>query len=112
MAEDSLIRLTELLKSEALIDPAIVDFVTKQPPDGLGMASVSDFASYFTASTYESGVEADILDQTSAKGNRLQLGRLRTAWRMCAADLQSALSRKSEGLASEDPEAPLFACIA
>ena len=81
-AEDSKDKLLTLLKNNKLHDD-----IVKMMVDTIGMDSVSDFASYFSKDSYEAGVAAKIVDQTSQKGNDLIVGRLKTAWRLAAAEL-------------------------
>ena len=53
---------------------------TKGAPQGLNVQSVSDFAGYFKKSTYEDGVQTDILDHLPKFANdRIMKSRLRNA---------------------------------
>eukprot|EP00971_Amphidinium_carterae_P200228 3973744-Amphidinium_carterae.1 len=71
-------RLQNLLLRDAKVDPQIVAFMTGT---SLKMASVSDFANFFTREDFSQGVQDDILSKIDAfKDDKLQRGRLRTAW--------------------------------
>ena len=76
MAEDNKVRLTKLLTAEARVAPEVADHMTNV----MGMESVSDFVSFFDLSTYQDGVQTDVLDNIAAfRGDKIQRSRLRSA---------------------------------
>eukprot|EP00971_Amphidinium_carterae_P055954 1103387-Amphidinium_carterae.2 len=103
---DGVARLKALL-SDARIADAVIAFMTAAAPAGLGLESVSDYASFFTKDDYASAVQTDILDKIPDYANdRVQRGRLRTAWTLAEADLLAFTARKAAGT-SEDLDMPL-----
>ena len=79
---------------------------------GLGLASVSDFANYFTAhdNRYELEIQDKILDKAEGgkyKEDALVRGRLRTTWKLAKAEFDKALSRVSDDRADTDWDGPL-----
>ena len=78
--------LRKLMVDEAKVAPAIAKFMAET----LHMESVSDWFSFFKADEYEDGVQRDILDHIPEfKQDRIQRGRLRTAWTLA----RSAMKR-------------------
>eukprot|EP00971_Amphidinium_carterae_P339556 6477432-Amphidinium_carterae.1 len=97
-------RLQNLLLREAKVDPAIVAFMTG---DTLKLASVSDFANFFTRDDFSQGVQDDILNKLpDFKEDKLQRGRLRTAWELATAEFQAFTSKRATGT-SFDEDLPL-----
>ena len=108
--EESTKKLKEFLANQR-VSPAIVKYMTDAPggtEPGIGMEAVSDFASYFTRATFETGCAERIAAQTEDKDNEMAIGRLRTAWRMAVAELEKAEAAVKTGAASTDDwDAPL-----
>eukprot|EP00973_Karenia_brevis_P084650 11746667-Karenia_brevis.AAC.1 len=63
----------------------------------------------FKESEYEQALGDEVIQKTDAKDNRLQLGRLRTSWRLAQSELSTALKRKASGLDEDDYDKPLDA---
>eukprot|EP00971_Amphidinium_carterae_P212481 4216858-Amphidinium_carterae.1 len=68
-------RLRTLLVKDAKVAEPIVDYVLHATPDGLGMESISDFASFWSKTKYTDGVQSDLLDKLAAyKDHRVMRG--------------------------------------
>ena len=111
--QESKQRLRNLLEKEARVATELVDFMMKEPGNdgkqGLGLECISDFKSFFTEADYQDGVVTEILSKVSAfQSDRIQRGRLRTAWELAAAEWKQALVKKSVGETPDhDWDAPL-----
>ena len=106
--QDQLQKLKDLLVKEATVHDDVIAFMIKSRDDGgLGLSSISDFASYFQEKDYEAEVNTCILAKTDHKDDRLELGRIRTAWRLAQSEFSAAVKRKSEGEAPVEIDAPL-----
>ena len=105
--EQSVEKLRKFLLNHR-VSPAIAKYMMDAPPDGMGMEAISDFASYFTQSTFEDGCKTRIAENTADKDNAMAVGRLRTAWRMAQGELNKAVTEIQAGKASsEDWDLPL-----
>merc|ERR1719195_1594478 len=63
----------------------------------LQLASVSDFASYWTSAEYEKGVQTDIVQQiadVSLPSSKLQIARLRAAWKLAQGQAAAPIATK------------------
>eukprot|EP00973_Karenia_brevis_P092743 12413939-Karenia_brevis.AAC.1 len=60
----------------------------------------------FKESEYEQALGDEVIHETEAKDNRLQLGRLRTSWRLAQSEPSTALKRKAIGLDEDDYDKP------
>ena len=89
---DSKDKLIALLKANR-----VHDAVTEYMVDTIGMESMSDFASFFTEKTYAEGCYSKIVEHTAYKDNDLQVGRVRTAWRLAEAELKKATEAVVKG---------------
>ena len=97
-------RLTKLLTSEARVAPAVADHMTNT----MGMESVSDFVSFFDLSTYQDGVQTDVLDNIPAfRGDKIQRSRLRSAWELARAEFSRALLKTNNIENAAEWDAPL-----
>jgi hypothetical protein len=73
--------LGAFLQTNGLTDSKVINYMTQT----LKLESVSDFASYWTSSEYEKGVQTDIVQQiadVSLPSSKLQIARLRAAWKL------------------------------
>merc|ERR1719512_569730 len=64
----------------------------------LQLESVSDFASYWTSADYEKGVQTDVVQQVadvSLPSSKLQIARLRAAWKMAQGPAVEPTATKS-----------------
>ena len=70
----------------AKVDKVVIKYITKAPPDGLGLQSLSDFLNLCKKSSYEDDLERRIIQPLLAKNSitkeaePLQTSRLRAAW--------------------------------
>ena len=96
-------KLRTLLVNECKIEPAIATYMI----DTLTISSIADFSGYFTQSTYEDGVDVDILAHTTFKDNRIQKGRLRTAWQMAKTEVTQAIDKRGTTETVKDWDDPL-----
>ena len=93
---------------DAVVPPSIGIYIVSKPPDGLGMQSVSDFASAFKESDYEDKVQSVILDKVPQhKEDIVALARLRTAWQLARSELTKACKKRVEGTVDPDWDTPL-----
>merc|ERR550525_1579172 len=63
----------------------------------LQLASVSDFASYWTSAEFEKGVQTDIVQQVadvSLPSSKLQIARLRAAWKLAQGSALAPVATK------------------
>merc|ERR1719461_631058 len=63
----------------------------------LQLASVSDFASYWTSAEFEKGVQTDIVQQVadvSLPSSKLQIARLRAAWKLAQGSALAPIATK------------------
>eukprot|EP00975_Prorocentrum_lima_P021334 4493883-Prorocentrum_lima.AAC.1 len=60
---DSIAHLRGLLVRESSVDKRLATFIVTPPPDGFGVESVSDYASFFTKADYAECVQVDIVDR-------------------------------------------------
>ena len=89
------------------VPQACIQFITQESP-GLGLGSISDFASIFTDDDYAQGVKNEIAVKVeSEKDNLRTVARLRTAWQMAKAELTKACKRRIEGGPETDWDTPL-----
>ena len=73
--------LGEFLQNNGLSDPKLINYMTKT----MLLESVSDFASYWTSTEFEKGVQTDVVQQVadvSLPSSKLQIARLRAAWKL------------------------------
>jgi len=77
-------QLVQFLANEGKVDQKVIAYMTNQ----MKLASVSDFANYFTSTEFEKGVQDDILAQVapfnadlSKPDAKIQTARLRAAWK-------------------------------
>eukprot|EP00418_Pyrodinium_bahamense_P049975 CAMPEP_0179174872 /NCGR_PEP_ID=MMETSP0796-20121207/86346_1 /TAXON_ID=73915 /ORGANISM="Pyrodinium bahamense, Strain pbaha01" /LENGTH=209 /DNA_ID=CAMNT_0020878181 /DNA_START=79 /DNA_END=705 /DNA_ORIENTATION=+ len=93
--------LAQFLTGEAKVDPVIVAYVV----ENLQLETVSDFANFWTNAEYEEGVKSDITnnvpgyEDASHPKTRVQVARLRTAWRL----LRESVKKKVD---AEPPKEP------
>ena len=78
----------------------------------LGITSVTDFRSYWTATEYEEGVGTDVLDGLSEIRNgtpqwKLLRGRLRSAWELAGSEMAKQLARRSKTDPQEELDTPI-----
>ena len=98
--------------TKANVPQELVTFLTAQSPAGLGMASLSDFANYFTeeGNRYESEIQARVLDRCEDgkyKEDMLVRSRLRTAWKLARSEFDKACARVISEDVQIDWDAPL-----
>ena len=87
--------LGEFLQNNGLTDPKIINYMTGT----LQLASVSDFASYWTSAEFEKGVQTDVVQQVaevSLPSSKLQIARLRSAWKAAQAQAVSPVATKAK----------------
>ena len=108
-AQDQLQRLVQLLNVECRVSSDVTKYITNSPSDGgMGLSAIADFVGFFKEDEFEDGVQSEILAHLEKyKKDRLELSRLRTAYRLAAAEFQLVLKRKSDGEVGEDFDAPL-----
>merc|ERR1719361_426178 len=96
--------LTRFLTDDAKVDASVAAFMTKT----LHLASVADFANYWTANEYERGMQDDVVSQTglskSSPAGKLQVARLRAAWQRAQKQMDAPIAPK--GVAQPAPIAP------
>merc|ERR1712079_106573 len=83
----------EFLQTNGLTDPKIINYMTQT----LQLASVSDFASYWTSAEFEKGVQTDIVQQVadvSLPSSKLQIARLRAAWKLAQGSALAPIATK------------------
>jgi len=109
VANEPLARLKTLFVKECDIDLDVFNWIAD--PGTCGCASVSDFAGLFTTNTYEAAVQDDILAKMTGgvyANNRIQMSRLRLAWRLATAETTGTMRKRETGDKSEqDWDAPL-----
>ena len=97
VVDEGIIRLRKHL-ADSKLPTEVVTFIT----DNLQLESISDFAGFFTESSYQDGVSSEILDHiASYKGNALMRGRLRTSWQLASAEFSQAVKRKANAVEDE-----------
>jgi len=105
-------QLVQLLEKYKVPKPCI-EYMTTEPAEGgtggMGMASISDFASCFMECDYAEGVRVHIVAKVAAvkDADIIPVARLRTAWIMAKAELDKAKKRKIEGAPDIDWDTPL-----
>ena len=95
-----------------LVNKVLTDFLLADPPDGLGLVSLADFANYFTEAEARYEVELqtkvmDLADGGSLKDDGLARSRIRTAWKLARAEFSKACARMSAEQVDTDWDAPL-----
>ena len=105
---DSTAELASFLKKHRVAE-ALANFMMKTPEEGgLGMESISDFASAFTQDHHQEQIQTHIGDKVPAfKDNIVAVGRVRTAWVLAKAELEKAARAIVAGTADTDWDAPL-----
>jgi len=86
--------LGAFLQTNGLTDSKVINYMTQT----LKLESVSDFASYWTSAEYEKGVQTDIVQQiadVSLPSSKLQIARLRAAWKLAQDQPVGATATKS-----------------
>ena len=92
----------------AAVPAAVVDYMVGNRPDGLGLESVSDYASMFKETDYEDKCQEVILNKIpEAKEDVVALARLRTAWQLARSELAKACKKRVEGTTDPDWDTPL-----
>ena len=103
--------LTKMLEKYQVPNKCI-EYITKAPAEtegGLGLSSISDFASAWTEKDYAEGVKQEIVMKVPDCKNCIvqATARVRTAWMMASAELEKAKKRKVEGAPDADWDTPL-----
>ena len=74
----------------------------------MGMESVSDFVGFFDLSTYQDGVQTDVLDNIAAfRNDKIQRSRLRSALELARAEFSRALLKTTNIENTAEWDAPL-----
>lgn len=95
------------LRKNGVPDP-LCEFMVAARPEGLGLASIADYGSYFTEKSYEDGLKTAVLEKIEAfKSDFLALARLRTAWKLARSEVDKACKERVEGQPSTDWDTPL-----
>jgi len=100
--EESTTRLRFFLEKEQKVDTVVVDKVLSH-----GIASISDFAGFYKEDEYEEGVKADMLKDTPFEADRLQISRLRVAWKMATRQTNNASLTEPSSSSHMDMDEPL-----
>ena len=106
-SSDSKVTLVRLLTSSR-VPEQVIKYMTDEPPSGMGLAAVSDFASMFKDADYEDKCQTHICAKVeSVKEDLLAVARVRTAWTLARSDLQKACKAVVEGSQDADWDRPL-----
>ena len=105
---DSTAELASFLKKHKVAEALATFMMQTAEEGGLGMESISDFASAFPQERHQELIQSHIGDKVPAfKDNIVAVGRVRTAWLLAKAELEKAARAVVTGTADTDWDAPL-----
>ena len=106
-AEDNLEKLKKHLTTSSVPDSCITHMTKPEDDGGMGMASISDFASIFTKADYEEGCKTQIVDKTDKAGSGMALSRVRSAWVLARSEFDKTAAAVKSGSANLEYDLPV-----